>query len=78
MYRFVAVLVLASGLAGCSHDPRPEAPEESAGEPSGPSSQECALARWQAQTAPVIGKREGQEALDTGEAESLDGAKPCR
>lgn len=78
MYRFVAALVLASGLVGCSHDPAAEPPGVIKDDPGGVNSQACALARWQAQTAPVIGKREGQEALDSGEVERLDGAKPCR
>jgi hypothetical protein len=78
MYRFAASCVLALGLAGCSHEPSPTQSEAVTGDATGPGSQACALARWQAQTAPVVGKRDGQDVLDTGEAESAEGAAPCR
>jgi hypothetical protein len=76
MYRAALALWLAVELAGCSHAPEAGQPATDSNGAS-PGAAGCAQARWQAQTAPVINKRQGQDALDNYDPDGGEGAKPC-
>ncbi|WP_263261322.1 hypothetical protein [Pseudomonas sp. RIT-PI-S] len=78
MYRAFVVLAVAYALAGCSHDNAASQPAVQAAPPAGTAEGGCAEADWQAQTAAVINKRQGQEALDNYDTENgEEGHKPC-
>ena len=72
-----ACLLFAFGLlAGCSHDAEPGRTAAGSAAPAPDCSQPNWRLRWQAETAPVITKRQGQDALETFDAEG-DGPAPC-
>ena len=78
MIRGALVLTLACGLMACSH-------EASRQQKDGNAAERCTSegdhanwrARWQAETAPVIDKRQGQEAMDNDEADIAERMAPC-
>lgn len=72
MIRHVASVGLVILLAACSSAPPPEAPE-----PGKPSGGGCRQAGWQAETAPVISKRQGQEALERYDPEAQAAGSGC-
>lgn len=59
MVKTLLLLLFAGLLAGCGSTPQTQS-EPAAGEPE----KGCYQADWQAETAPVINKRSGPEALD--------------
>ncbi|PVZ15578.1 MULTISPECIES: lipoprotein [unclassified Pseudomonas] len=72
MNRPIAVLGLAALLAACSGKPVSEPPG-----PEAPAGGGCRQAGWQAETAPVISKRQGQEALERYDPEAQAAGSGC-
>lgn len=68
-------VVFAALLAGCSSTPA-EMPRQPKPEQS-PSKGGCYQAGWQAETAPVINKRQGQEALERYDPEAQPPGGGC-
>jgi len=77
--RGALVVTLAWGLVACSHEPGQQRREgAAAGENCVPGTDQGNWrARWQAETAPVINKRQGQDALDNDEADAAEAMVPC-
>ena len=73
MVKLATVLIATALLAGCSSAP---APEPQAGKVAPPLGG-CYQSDWQAETAPVINKRQGQEALEKYDTETQAPGKGC-
>lgn len=69
------IVLWAAGLAACSGSP--PAVIGTPAEPGKPA-RGCAQSEWQAQTAPVINKRQGNEALEEYAVEVQEEANGCR
>jgi hypothetical protein len=63
MFRALPTALLVALLAGCSSVPADRAVTPDKAEVAKPNGG-CAQSDWQAQTAPVISKRQGNEALE--------------
>jgi len=78
MARSALLLMLLGALAACSHDASPGLGGKGEGaEPVAKCTEQNWRIRWVEETAPVINKRQGQEALDSYDAEAEEGTKPC-
>lgn len=66
------VLLTLAVLAGCSSGPEPARADEVKPRTG------CTQSDWQAQTAPVIGKREGNEALEQYRKDTQEQGSGCR
>lgn len=77
MFRATAALLLSATLAACGSAPRDAGVVPGQAEVARPHGG-CAQSDWQAQTAPVINKRQGNEALEKYEAESQEQGAGCR
>lgn len=76
--RGALVLTLACGLMACSHEATREHNDDSAADRCAPEGGTADWrARWQAETAPVIDKRQGQEAMDNDETDIAERMVPC-
>ncbi|MBD1549899.1 hypothetical protein [Pseudomonas typographi] len=75
MNKRFASFALAGLLAGCSSTPA-EVPPQPTPDQS-PSKGGCYQAGWQAETAPVINKRQGQEALERYDPENQAPGSGC-
>lgn len=75
MFKSLPPLVLLAVLAGCS-----SAPGDAAGVPAQVAKPRggCAQSEWQAQTAPVINKRQGNEALEQYASDTQEQGSGCR
>ncbi|MFF7706379.1 hypothetical protein [Pseudomonas sp. NPDC007930] len=71
-----AMIALASCLAACS-SPAPQAPQPAPAAHAQAPASGCKQANWQAETAPVINKRQGQEALERYDADNPAAAGDC-
>ncbi|UFH49706.1 hypothetical protein [Pseudomonas sp. KNUC1026] len=74
MIRHVASMALAVMLAACSN---PQAQAPGTPEQGVPAQGGCRQAGWQAETAPVISKRQGQEALERYDPEAQPAGSGC-
>lgn len=77
MFKSLPPLVLLAVLAGCSSAPSNAVggPDEAqVAKPHGG----CAQSEWQAQTAPVINKRQGNEALEQYASDTQQQGSGCR
>lgn len=63
MFKTLPAVMLMALLAGCSSTPADNAVTPVKAEVAKPHGG-CAQSEWQAQTAPVISKRQGNEALE--------------
>jgi len=63
MFKALPAALLIALLAGCSSAPADRAVTPAKAEVATPHGG-CAQSEWQAQTAPVISKRQGNEALE--------------
>ena len=68
MFKAVPALLLIALLGGCSSAPSDNAVTPAKAEVAKPHGG-CAQSEWQAQTAPVISKRQGNEALEKYDSE---------
>jgi hypothetical protein len=78
MARGALLLMMLGALAACSHDADPG--HAGGGDTSSPAAgctDQNWRIRWMEETAPVINKRQGQDALDSDDTEAGDGQKPC-
>lgn len=76
MFKGLPVLLLVL-LAGCSSAPGGSAAVPAKGEVGGKARGNCAQSNWQAETAPVINKRQGNEALEKFDGEEQEAGSGC-
>ena len=77
MFRSLPAIVLLALLAGCASAPPSDAAVPARGEVGNKAKGSCAQSNWQAETAPVINKRQGNEALEKYDGEEQEPGSGC-
>ena len=77
MFRSLPAVVLLALLAGCASAPPSGAAVPAKGEAGNKTKGSCAQSNWQAETAPVINKRQGNEALEKYDGEEQEPGSGC-